>query len=83
MQTDFYDADPFSGNKGDHLCTIESDYRWEKGDEVWIVEQQGRVGGGGLEGNASAVPFGGATALERLIYLGETGAEQGLLFVGE
>lgn len=41
MKTDFYDADPFSGSKGDHLCTIESDYRWEKGDEVW-VETAGR-----------------------------------------
>ena len=36
MRTDFYEADPFSGSKGPHLATIESDYRWEKGDEVWI-----------------------------------------------
>ena len=36
MQTAFYEADPFGGSKGDHLATIESDYRWEKGDEVWI-----------------------------------------------
>lgn len=41
MKTEFYDADPFSGSKGDHLCTIDSDYRWEKGDEVWI-ETAGR-----------------------------------------
>ncbi|MCC7363864.1 MAG: hypothetical protein IT303_05800 [Dehalococcoidia bacterium] len=36
MQTDFYEADPFSGNKGEHYGSIDSDYRWEKGDEVWI-----------------------------------------------
>jgi len=36
VRTDFYEADPFSGSKGPHLATIESDYRWEKGDEVWI-----------------------------------------------
>lgn len=41
MQTDFYEADPFSGSKGEHLCTIDSDYRWEKGDEVW-VEARGK-----------------------------------------
>ncbi|MDZ7727814.1 MAG: hypothetical protein U5Q44_06245 [Dehalococcoidia bacterium] len=36
MKTDFYEADPFGGGKGDHLCTIETEYRWEKGDEVWV-----------------------------------------------
>jgi hypothetical protein len=41
MKTSFYEADPFGGSKGEHYCTIDSDYRWEKGDEVWI-EQGGR-----------------------------------------
>ena len=41
MKTDFYEADPFSGSKGQHLASIDSDYRWEKGDEVW-VEANGR-----------------------------------------
>jgi len=36
MQTDFYEADPFSGSKGEHYGTIDSDYRWEKGDELWL-----------------------------------------------
>ncbi|MBI2767506.1 MAG: hypothetical protein HYX53_16545 [Chloroflexi bacterium] len=36
MRTDFYEADPFSGSKGEHYATIDSDYRWEKGDEVWL-----------------------------------------------
>lgn len=41
MKTDFFEADAFSGSKGDHLASIESEYRWEKGDEVW-VEAGGR-----------------------------------------
>ena len=36
MKTDFYEADPFGGSKGPLICTIDSDYRWEKGDEVWL-----------------------------------------------
>ena len=36
MKTEFYEADEFSGKKSRHYVTIESDYRWEKGDEVWI-----------------------------------------------
>jgi hypothetical protein len=43
MKTEFYEADPFSGSKGTHHATIESDYRWEKGDEVWIEEKGKRV----------------------------------------
>ena len=43
MQTDIFEADPFSGSKGEHYCTIDSDYRWEKGDEVWIEERGRRV----------------------------------------
>ena len=36
MKTDFFEADPFGGSRGDLICTIDSDYRWEKGDEVWL-----------------------------------------------
>ncbi len=36
MKTDFFEADPFGGSKGKHYATIDSDYRWEKGDEVWL-----------------------------------------------
>ena len=43
MKTSFYEADAFSGSKGDHLVTIDSDYRWEKGDEVWIETGGNRV----------------------------------------
>jgi len=43
VKTSFYEADPFSGSKGEHLVTIDSDYRWEKGDEVWIETGGKRV----------------------------------------
>lgn len=43
MKTDFFEADPFSGSKGEHYVTIESDYRWEKGDEAWIETSGRRV----------------------------------------
>ncbi len=43
MKTSFYEADPFSGSKGEHWITIDSDYRWEKGDEVWIETGGKRV----------------------------------------
>lgn len=43
MKTEFYEADPFGGSKGDHLVTIDSDYRFEKGDEVWVEGRDGRL----------------------------------------
>lgn len=42
MRTDFYEADEFTGSKGQHYATIDSDYRWEKGDEVWLNTESGR-----------------------------------------
>ena len=42
MKTSFYEADPFGGSKGEHYLTIESDYRFEKGDEVWLEPGPGR-----------------------------------------
>jgi hypothetical protein len=43
MKTDFYEADAFTGSKGSHLCTIDSEYRWEKGDELWVEGGHGRI----------------------------------------
>lgn len=43
MKTSFYEADAFTGSKGEHYATIESDYRWEKGDEVWVETARGRL----------------------------------------
>ena len=42
MKTSFYEADQFTGVKGKHYLTINSDYRWEKGDEVWVEESTGK-----------------------------------------
>lgn len=36
MKTSIYEADPFSGSKGEHYLTIDTDYRFEKNDEVWL-----------------------------------------------
>ena len=36
MKTEIFDADPFTSRKGQLLLTIESDYRFEKGDEFVI-----------------------------------------------
>ena len=41
MKNVFYEDDALTGSKGDHLCDLDSDYRWEKGDEVW-VEAKGK-----------------------------------------
>ena len=43
MKTDFFEADPFGGSKGPLLVSLDSDYRWEKGDEVWIEAGGNRV----------------------------------------
>ena len=40
MKTDFFESDPFSPRKADLLASIESDYRFEKGDEV-VIESGG------------------------------------------
>jgi len=36
VKTSIYEADPFSGSKGEHYLTIDTDYRFEKNDEVWL-----------------------------------------------
>ena len=43
MRTEIYEADPFGGAKGEHFATIDSDYRWEKGDELWLDMSGRRV----------------------------------------
>ncbi|HLF71830.1 MAG TPA: hypothetical protein VI759_06735 [Dehalococcoidia bacterium] len=34
MKTEFYESDPFAPRKAELLLTLDSDYRFEKGDEV-------------------------------------------------
>lgn len=36
MKTEFYESDPFTPRKTDLLLSIDTDYRFEKGDEVTI-----------------------------------------------
>ena len=42
MKTEFYESDPFSPRKADLLLSLDTDYRFEKGDEV-VIEQGGRT----------------------------------------
>ena len=43
MHTEFFQADPCGGSRGALLSAIQSDYRWEKGDEVWVQTGDERV----------------------------------------
>ena len=36
MKTEFFESDPFSPRKADLLVAFDSEYRFEKGDEVVI-----------------------------------------------
>ena len=41
MKTEFFESDPFSPKKAALLLSIDTDYRFEKGDEV-LIEDGGR-----------------------------------------
>ena len=41
MKTEFYESDPFTPRKAALLLALDSDYRFEKGDEV-TIESAGR-----------------------------------------
>jgi hypothetical protein len=36
MKTEIYESDPFSGSKGTYLASIDTDYRFEKNDEIFL-----------------------------------------------
>ena len=36
MKTEFFESDPFSPRKADLLVALDTDYRFDKGDEVVI-----------------------------------------------
>jgi len=40
MQTQLYESDPFTARRQGLLATFESDYRFEKGDEIYIDRTQ-------------------------------------------
>jgi hypothetical protein len=39
VKTEFYESDPFSPRKADLLLSIDTDYRFDKGEEVVISER--------------------------------------------
>ncbi len=43
MKTEFYESDPFSPRKAELLTSLDTDYRFEKGDEVVIDTGGGRT----------------------------------------
>lgn len=43
MKTDFYESDPFTPQKGRLIASIESDYRFQKSDEIYFDDEPGRL----------------------------------------
>ena len=43
MKTEFWESDPFSAKKGRLITTLATDYRFEKGDEVFFDAEPGRL----------------------------------------
>ena len=42
MKTEFFESDPFAPRKADLILSLDTDYRFEKGDEV-IIETGNRT----------------------------------------
>lgn len=42
METELYESDPFTAKKQDVLVRFTSDYRFQKGDELYIHQGGGR-----------------------------------------
>ena len=42
MKTEFYESDPFSPQKADLLLSLDTDYRFVKGDEL-VIETETRT----------------------------------------
>ena len=42
METELYESDPFSAKKGSLLVRFISDYRFQKGDEIYVYQKEGR-----------------------------------------
>lgn len=43
MKTEIYESDPFTPKKGKLLGTLQSEYRFEKGDEVYFDDAPSRL----------------------------------------
>ena len=68
MKVEIYEADPFTQRKDKMLTTLNTDYRFQKGDEIFIEDGgkaakvrvsyvQVRIRGGGLEQELLALPI--------------------------
>jgi hypothetical protein len=43
MRTEIWESDPFSPRKGDLLVTIDTDYRFERHDELFLTVRGQRI----------------------------------------
>lgn len=43
MKTDIYESDPFTPQKGRLIASIASDYRFQKGDEIYFDDEPARL----------------------------------------
>ncbi len=43
MKTEVYESDPFTPKKGRLIATLETEYRFQKGDEVYFDDEPGRL----------------------------------------
>jgi hypothetical protein len=43
VQTDIYESDPFTPKKGALLASLATEYRFEKGDEVYFDDAPSRL----------------------------------------
>ena len=41
MKTEIYESDPFTPKKGRLLVSLDSEYRLEKGDEIFLDDEPG------------------------------------------
>jgi hypothetical protein len=42
MRTEIYEADPFTGTKTEHFLTLDTDYRFEARDELFLTLASGK-----------------------------------------
>ncbi len=43
MKTEIYESDPFTPKRGRLLATLATEYRFEKGDELFFDDEPGRL----------------------------------------
>ena len=43
MKTEIFESDPFSPKKGRLIATLSSEYRFEKGDELFFDDEPARL----------------------------------------